>query len=96
MINGKNNTPNKLYEAFNLLGDRTRFDILCYLHKQRAYGQELSTHFNLSRNTIHHHMNKLINYGFITSTTDGNRVYYSLNTSTFKELIEYQKELFLI
>ena len=41
-------------------------------------------------------MNKLINYGFITSTTDGNRVYYSLNTSTFKELIEYQKELFLI
>ena len=96
MINGKNNTPNKLYEAFNLLGDRTRFDILCYLHKQRAYGQELSTHFNLSRNTIHHHMNKLSNYGVITSTTDGNRVYYSLNTSTFKELIEYQKELFLI
>ena len=40
-------------------------------------------------------MNKLINYGLVTCTNDGNRVYYSLNTTTFEKLIASQKEIFL-
>ena len=94
MLNKQHSYIDEVYEGYNLLGDRTRFDILCYINKQNAYGQELSKHFNLSRNTIHHHMNKLINYGLVTCTTDGNRVYYSINTETFEELISHQQKLF--
>ena len=39
-------------------------------------------------------MNKLINYGLVTCTTDGNRVYYSINTESFEELISHQQKLF--
>ena len=31
----------EVYHAIKLLGDRTRFDILCYLRDRKAYGQEL-------------------------------------------------------
>lgn len=96
MLNKENSYVDDVYEAYNLLGDRTRFDILCYLRKNKAYGLELSNQFNLSRNTIHHHMSKLINSGLITCTTDGKRVYYSLDTEAFEKLISNQRELFLI
>lgn len=94
MLNKQVSNVDDIYEAYNLLGDRTRFDILCYLRNHSAYGQELSKHLNLSRNTIHHHMNRLINYGFVSCTTDGNRVYYSLNIEAFETLLLRQKELF--
>ncbi|MBD7915494.1 winged helix-turn-helix transcriptional regulator [Clostridium sp. Sa3CUN1] len=95
MLNKEISYVDDVYKAYNLLGDRTRFDILCYIRKNKAYGVELSNHFNLSRNTIHHHMSKLINSGLITCTTDGKRVYYSLDTDAFEKLIVNQKKLFL-
>lgn len=94
MLNQNISYVDDVYEAYHILGDRTRFDILCYLRKQSAYGQELSKQFKLSRNTIHHHMSKLINFGLVICTTDGNRIYYSINTETFETLISHQKILF--
>lgn len=96
MLNNQSGTDNSVYEAFRLLGDRTRFDILCYLKDHNAYSQELSSHFNLSRNTIHHHMSRLIANNLVQCTIDGNRVYYSLDTDTIRLLLEEQKDLFLI
>lgn len=95
MLNQNISYVDDIHEAYHILGDRTRFDILCYLKKQSAYGQELSKQFKLSRNTIHHHMNKLINSGLVICTIDGNRVYYSINTETFETFISNQKLLFL-
>lgn len=83
-----------VFKAFKLLGDRTRFDILCYLRSRSAYGQELCNHFGLSRNTIHHHMNKLADYGLVRCATDGNRIYYSLDDSAISLLLERQQALF--
>lgn len=94
MLNGQISYVDDVYEAYHLLGDRTRFDILCYLRKQSAYGLELSNHLKLSRNTIHHHMSKLINYGLVVCTTDGKRVYYSLDNEAFERFIMRQKDLF--
>lgn len=94
MLSGQAPVRDNVYEAFRLLGDRTRFDILCYLKGRSAYGQELSTRFGLSRNTIHHHMNKLIGYGLISCTTDGNRIYYSLDSDAVKALLRRQYALF--
>ena len=83
-----------VYKAFKLLGDRTRFDILCYLHSRSAYGQELCNHFGLSRNTIHHHMNKLVACGLVRCATDGNRIYYSADQDAITRLLDQQKQLF--
>lgn len=94
MLSGQTPVQEDVYDAFKLLGDRTRFDILCFLRGRSAYGQELSCHFGLSRNTIHHHMNKLISYGLVRCTAEGNRVYYSLDAQAIGLLLERQREVF--
>lgn len=94
MLSGQTPAQEAVYDAYKLLGDRTRFDILCYLRGRSAYGQELSAHFGLSRNTIHHHMNKLLSYGLVRCTTVGNRVYYSTDARAIQLLLDRQKELF--
>ena len=83
------------YEVIKLLGDRTRFDILCFLRDHTAYGQELSDRFGLARNTIHHHMSKLSNAGLVTCTVDGNRVYYALDRAAVDRLLLQQRKLLL-
>ena len=95
MLSGQTPIRDNVYEAFHLLGNRTRFDILCYLRDHSAYGQELSGRFGLSRNTIHHHMNKLMACGLVRCTTDGNRVYYALDAGAIDLLLEQQRQLFL-
>lgn len=89
-------TPTEdVYEAIRLLADRTRFDILCYLRDHTAYGQELSDRFGLSRNTIHHHMAKLLSAHLVRCTVDGNRVYYTTDRQAVTALLEQQKKLLL-
>lgn len=83
-----------VYNVYHVLGDKTRFDILCYLRGRKAYGQELSNYFNLSRNTIHHHMNKLVNSNMVQCTMEGNRVYYFLNQDALHSMVHRQYELF--
>lgn len=85
----------RVHEAIKLLGDRTRFDILCYLRDRSAYGQELSDRFGLARNTIHHHMNKLLNAGLVTCTVDGSRVYYAMDRENLSVLLAQQQALLL-
>lgn len=94
MLSGKLSMRDSVYEAVRLLGDRTRFDLICYLRDHKAYGQELSAQFGLSRNTIHHHMSKLCATGLVRCNTHGNRVYYSLDERMIRLLLEHQKELF--
>ena len=85
----------EVFEAIRLLADQTRFDILCYLRDHDAYGQELAAKFSLSRNTIHHHMTKLLSGHLVKCTVDGNRVYYRVDENTIRRLIERQQELLL-
>ena len=85
----------QLCEAFHLLADRTRLEILLYLRDHPAYGQELADHFGLARNTIHHHMNKFYNAGLVTCTVEGARVYYALDKEHLRSLVEKQTMLFL-
>lgn len=85
----------QVYHAIKLLGDKTRFDILCYLRDRRAYGQELSAKFGLSRNTIHHHMSKLLAARLVSCTVDGNRVYYTVDRESVSDLLNRQRALLL-
>ena len=88
------NPTEDVYNIFKTLGDRTRFDIMCYLSTNQAYGQELSSKLNLSRNTIHHHMNKLIEAKLVSCTILGNKVYYSTSSETIKNFFNEGNKLF--
>lgn len=85
----------EVYEAIKLLADKTRFDILCCLRERDAYGQELAAKFGLSRNTIHHHMTKLLAAHLVKCTVDGNRVYYRVDEKSVARLLDRQRELLL-
>lgn len=88
-------TLEQIYECIRLLGDRTRFDIFCYLQNHPAYGQELSKHFGLARNTIHHHMSQMFKAGLVNCTMEGTRVYYSIDKDRYNRLLEQQRVLLL-
>ena len=94
LVNGRTSAQNQVCEIYRLLGDSTRFDIFCYLRNHTAYVQDLSSRFGLSRNTIHHHMNKLIDCGLVQCTVKGNRMYYSLNKKTVEQFLQRQAFLF--
>lgn len=85
----------RVYDQYHLLGDRTRYDMVRFLQAHSAYGQELATEFDLARNTIHHHMSKLVESGLVSATISGNRVYYSLDKAGFSAFLKEQEELFL-
>lgn len=85
----------QVYDNIHLLADRTRFDILYYLHDHPAYVQELSDQFALSRNTMHHHLSKLLNAGLISCTVKGNRVYYTINRERLDRVLEQLRALLL-
>ena len=85
----------QIYECIRLLGDRTRFDIFCYLQNRPAYGQELSKRFGLARNTIHHHMSQMFKAGLVNCTMEGTRVYYSINEECYSRLLDQQRALLL-
>lgn len=85
----------QIYECIRLLGDRTRFDIFCYLQDHPAYGQELSKHFGLARNTIHHHMSQMFKAGLVNCTMEGTRVYYSIAKDRYSRLLDQQRALLL-
>lgn len=85
----------QIYEWARLLGDRTRFEIFCYLRNHPSYNQELSRKFGLARNTIHHHMSQMFRAGLVNCTTEGTRVYYSIDNERYKSLLDQQKALFL-
>lgn len=95
MLNDTRGPEYEVYNAIKLLGDKTRFDILCYLRGRKAYGQELSGKFGLSRNTIHHHMSKLLAARLVSCTVDGNRVYYTVDQDSVSNLLDRQRELLI-
>lgn len=95
LLESVQDSRDRVFAAIKLLGDRTRFDILCYLRDHPAYGQELSDRFGLARNTIHHHMSKLLNAGLVTCTMEGNRVYYATDSARLGAFLQLQRSLLL-
>lgn len=85
----------EVFEAIRLLGDPTRFEILCFLRDRSAYGSELSEELGFARNTIHHHTSKLLNAGLLTYTVEGNRILYSTNKERLSSLLAQQHHLLI-
>ncbi|MDO5716820.1 MAG: winged helix-turn-helix domain-containing protein [Tissierellia bacterium] len=81
-------TADNAFDRVKLLGDRTRFDILLLLRENDAYASELADQMQLARNTIHHHMTRLIDADLVTPILDGNKVIYSLNKDRMGDLLD--------
>lgn len=95
LFDGSKGSEEQVYEAIRLLGDQTRFAILCFLRDRPAYGSELSEQLGFARNTIHHHTSKLLNAGLITYTVEGNRICYSTNKARLSSLLAQQHHLLI-
>ena len=92
LVARNNSGKDRICEIYRLLGDPTRFDIFCFLITHNAYVQELSNKFKLSRNTIHHHLNKLIESGLVQCSPEGNRMRYSADKTAIRNFIHLQEE----
>ncbi|MGZ9583522.1 ArsR/SmtB family transcription factor [Paenibacillus marinisediminis] len=78
----------KLCKMLKSLSDTSKFAILKSIRNNSAYGQELAERLNLTTATISHHMNSLINSGFITIEKQANRIYYQMDMHRVKQFIE--------
>jgi DNA-binding transcriptional ArsR family regulator len=72
----------RLYRA---LGDETRLRILRLLADQDRYLTELAADLELSKPTISHHLAQLRSAGLVTTTEQGNVIYYSLRRDRIQE-----------
>lgn len=73
--------------AFKALGDPIRRDILKYLKKSDLTPSELGLHFKISGPSLSHHLNILKQANLIDSRKDGQKIYYSLNTTVFYDIM---------
>ena len=92
LVSNSPSDKDRICEIYRVLGDPTRFDIFCFLITNSAYVQELSSKFNLSRNTIHHNLNKLMESGLIQCTPERNRMKYAADTDAINNFIQLQQD----
>ncbi len=65
--------------TFEVLASGTRLDILKALHTRRMTITELADDLGLAKSTVHHHLQKLADVGFVAAGDDGHAwVYYAL------------------
>lgn len=66
-------------DTFEVLASGTRLDMLKALHIRRMTITELADNLNLAKSTVHHHLQKLTEAGFVAAGEDGHAwVYYAL------------------
>lgn len=79
----QSNLPNIL----KLLGDKSKFDLLCRMTGRRCYGLELANETGLSCGTISKHLNTLFSSGLLTVQRVNNRVYYQTDEGAIRRFL---------
>ena len=79
-------------ETFKALSDGTRRRILGLLKGGSLSAGEIGQHFDMTGETISHHLSILKDAGLVTDEKRGKYVYYELNLSVFEELISWLQE----
>lgn len=83
----------KLSSIMNVLGSKSRFDILVKLSEAPQYGRELAAFLGVTPATVSHHINALLAEGLIKLDTTGKRVYYSLNYDCIESFVGMLQKL---
>lgn len=89
-----NDSNSELSSVMNVLGSRSRFDILTLLLDGPKYGRELASVLSLTPATVSHHINALLAVGLIKLENDCSRVYYSVNYDCTDRFISMLTKLF--
>jgi len=77
---------NKVFQALN---DETRRNILDLLKEMDMTAGEIADHFDISKPSISHHLDKLRQADLVTSTKKGQYVTYSLNTTILDDILNW-------
>lgn len=75
-------------QILQLLGDKTKQEILRLLRGQKLYGQELAGQLSLSTATISYHMNLLIQQQLVMAQRESARIYYTLNPQGIERALD--------
>ena len=78
-----------------LLGDKSKFEILCSLKERGKYNLEIAEELRLTPATASHHMGLLLSNQFVAVEKKDGKVYYRLNRETIEEMIRYLEGVFL-
>ncbi len=91
----KENLPDtqQIVRTMKLLSDKSKFEILCRIHKKPAYGKQLAQEMNLTSATISHHMNALIAEGLVTMQMEDKKVYYHPDKENLRRILDRCKEM---
>ncbi|GAA0466783.1 metalloregulator ArsR/SmtB family transcription factor [Alkalibacillus silvisoli] len=86
----------EVLELLKILTDERRFNMLRLLKRRAHYGYEIAQSLGISNSTVSHHLAILLNHGFVQSSRDENKVYYSINQGEVKSVIRELENLFLM
>lgn len=78
-----------------ILGDKSKFEILCSLKERGKYNLEIAEELRLTPATASHHMGILLSNQFVTVEKKNGKVYYRLNEETVAEMIRCLEGVFL-
>lgn len=92
---GMDDVAAMLPQVLKLLGDKSKFEILCLLKKGGKYNLEIAEELNLTPATASHHMGLLLSNHMVTVEKKDGRVYYRLNSKTVEEIAEGLRQVFL-
>jgi len=80
--------------AMKALSDPIRREILNRLKKKNMTAGEIALLFPISKPSLSYHFSVLKNANLVESERKGQRIYYSLNTTVFYELLNDIMETF--
>ena len=83
----------QVIRIMKLLSDKSKFEILCRINKEPAYGNQLAKEMKLTAATISHHMSALIAEGLVTIQMKEKKVYYQSDKESLRRILERSKEL---
>lgn len=89
------NAKEMLPPILKLLGDKSKFEILCLLKSHGRYNLEIAKELQLTPATASHHMSLLLSNHMVTVEKKDGRVYYQLNQETLREIMKCFREIFL-
>lgn len=77
---------NKVFQALN---DETRREIIDLLKKKDLTAGEIADHFDISKPSISHHLDKLKQADLVTGLKQGQFILYSLNTTILDDILNW-------
>jgi len=77
---------NKVFQALN---DETRRKIIDLLKAEDMTAGEIAEHFDISKPSISHHLDKLKQADLVTGVKQGQFITYSLNTTILDEVLNW-------